>query len=417
MPPVLRPKRSDDSLPAIPGGPYDYTDARIAERLITEEAVRQYTGPVVLPSYSETDTTGTFTLAVLDPAHTVDTSLRIQFEQDGTVENPTTEPAAGIVNGTYTFTFTKDPKHVISVAYLVHLRDGTTFRSIPKAFDKDRAANVENVAQSVIGNTDNFTVTFDTDVAVGTNKGQYSLDSGTTWTGFNVGSDLTGTFAITITGSAQTVLVRGLNAAGSAGPSVKVDLPTAGVSLVAMVQFSSTEAIITWGGVNVTLSIDGGTFATPPSDDDPVQAGNQLTIALDANPHTYVFQSTVNGQTSTAPVHVPALGSIGSIGGAFSSLTNAVVDYTANTVRFGWSWSGDSSASFNVYVSEGGAPYARVGGIPTTSSGATSYVYTTTADIKSTISPTVDIGFYVEAVVGSTILGARSVPLVTTYGT
>jgi hypothetical protein len=114
-------------------------------------------------------------------------------------------------------------------------------------------------------------------------------------------------------------------------------------------------------------------------------------------------------------VDIPALASGGSASGTYSSLTNVLHNATTNTIDFGWAWSGPTAA-FNVYVSDplryGDSVYHP---FATTSPGAMSYTYTTTGDLTTShADPTADIGFYVEAVVGSTI-GVRSVPTATTY--
>lgn len=413
---VTRTPRTDDSFPSHPGEPYTYPQARIPERAITEEGVRQYTGPIIQIEVSQTNTTGTVSVIITDVANTVLASNPVQFSQNGTLYAPTTHPVSGI-DGTYTYTFTLDPKHNIVIMPIVHqIPPNQDIRLGGETFDIDANANVESITVSIAGNTATVNVQFDSDTAETSTAGQYSFNNGTSWSSFTVQPDETGQFTWPLNGSDQPFLVRGINRSGVAGPPVASNIPGQGMSLVTMVQISSTEVIITWFGVNVTLSIDGGAFAAAPPDDDPVEAGNQLTVTRDSSDHAYVFQSTVNGQSTTNTVHIPALGTSGSSGGTFDSLTNVIDDYTANTVQFGWSWSGDPSAAFNVYVSEGGVPYTRQGSIPTTASGATNYVYTSSHDLDTVITPTIDIGFYVEAVVGSTVLGARSVPCDATYG-
>lgn len=98
--------------------------------------------------------------------------------------------------------------------------------------------------------------------------------------------------------------------------------------------------------------------------------------------------------------------------GAFSGLSNVLNDATANTVLFSWTWDGDSSATFDVYVDDGTGTYVLA---TTTAAGATSYTFTSHLDLTTNRSdPTANIGFYVQALLGET-LGPQSTPVVTAY--
>lgn len=313
MAPKYRPGRADDALPSHPKEPYSFNNGLINEGSITEEGVRQFTGPLIKIQVSETDTTGTCVVILNDPANTVRETNPVEFEQSDTsgiaIHPPTTHPPTGI-SGSYSYTFNKDPKHPILISPLIHLKDGTTIRPGSETFDFDRAANVVNV---MIADKNATTVTvkvqYDTDVAIGANHGRYKIGAGSFVT-FTVLSDQTGSFDVTIvTGVPQAVTIQGQNAAGDWGPPVAILINSAdaigGPSLdVRAVHGSPTTAqsTITWTGSGVLVSFNGGTPTTPGASPWVV-----TRPGAGANSDAYSFKGTRNGQTVSDTIFVPAI--------------------------------------------------------------------------------------------------------------
>lgn len=195
--------------------------------------------PVALPAFpigafyncdtSESGGNGTVTVVVNDPLSALDTTTRVTFTSlilgvKTTGIAATTAPSAGITTGTYTYTFTLDEKHPITIGVVGTNRDATTTKVGEFTFDFDKNANVVNLA--IVD--DDVTAVFDTDTITGAalvlpTKGpaQYSVNGGA-WVNVAVdGTTRVAAFTVTQTSVTQALRVRGINSAGDAGPAVE----------------------------------------------------------------------------------------------------------------------------------------------------------------------------------------------------
>lgn len=333
--------RNDDAFPSHPGRFVAYDSSRTPERNITEEGVAQYLGPTWKITVTETYDTATVTLVLRDLLSDVDRTLKVAFEQDGVLLPATTSPSGILTEGTYTYVFTKDPKHPILIAPVVYLKNGTELRPAPLTIDFDSLANVLNLAAAMSGNTATITAKFDTDAAPGTGTAEWSLDE-ITWVLFDIAADFTGTFGVTLISTAQDIFVRAKNSAAVWGPSMKISVPKLSASLDVKMSITSTTATITWSGVAVVVSINGAGYSAP--------ATSPISVARTTSDITYSFRSTVDGQTTSSTLVIPALAvTTTTTFGTFSGLTSVIQDATTNTLRFGWSYTG-SPLAFQVMI-------------------------------------------------------------------
>jgi hypothetical protein len=95
------------------------------------------------------------------------------------------------------------------------------------------------------------------------------------------------------------------------------------------------------------VSIDGGTWATAGAS--PITG-----ITRDSSPHTYDFRAFADGRYAPGSVAIPAITAAVS---PFGGLALGNPNYTFDTVRLDWSWTGDSGAGFDVYFSEHGSAF------------------------------------------------------------
>ncbi|HVX39619.1 MAG TPA: hypothetical protein VHB25_08600 [Gemmatimonadaceae bacterium] len=114
---------------------------------------------------------------------------------------------------------------------------------------------------------------------------------------------------------------------GGGTESIVVDV-TPQLNLGPSLQVNATPATssysITWTGTGtITLSIDGGSFATPPS--------SPITVTRNSTDHVYTFQAVADGQTVRQQVLVPALGSSGTSGVIISSVAILVTSEASDT--------------------------------------------------------------------------------------
>lgn len=246
-----------------------------------------------------------------------------------------TVPGSG-TSGHYTLTTDLDDKpHTIEVSAYAHLVDGSSEFLGSWTFDPDKLSNVKATV-SYAGATAKITAKFDSDTATGAAGAHYRVDGGA-WVDFTVNaSTLIGEFSITALSSAKQVVdVEGKNVIdGLYGERVTVEVDRYGVgpSISAEYQrLTSSTGQIVWSGVGtITVSIDGGSFATP--------AASPIAITLDANTHSYRFKTTdFTGQDVYATVFVPALPSGGTV--AFTSF-GGVPNGGPDTITVSWTTAG-----------------------------------------------------------------------------
>jgi hypothetical protein len=163
------------------------------------------------------------------------------------------------------------------------------------------------------------------------------------------------TYLVEYTGGGQTITI---------APPFVLSGALSSTALVVTVTPGPTSYSIVWSGSGVVVSIDGGGYGTP--------SASPITVTRTSSPHTYDFKQ-VSGNTN-APVHVdisaipPTVG-----GGLFSATSIMMVD--SNHVRVLWTYDGDPTTAFDVWISYDGAAFAL---FETTGAGATnSSAYTT----------------------------------------
>jgi hypothetical protein len=256
-----------------------------------------FTGYKVTPT--ESGSTGTLSVAI-DAALPLDNALRVSwaitvlgvrtlYAVNGSGTGiATTGPTTGATNATYSISFPLALDHNTKVEPLIHMADGSTLQPGGETFDSDRVADVVNVDVTPVGLV---TVTFDTDTASGaatTNgPGQYSLDAGTTWTNVGVAARVA-SFTITPTAAAQPILVRGVNLAGVAGPSVAAVIPASSASTAPGFSAASiTAAGAAYNGAGATsLSIDWTPTGAPSG------ATYRLTVYEQTTNNALLFATT-----------------------------------------------------------------------------------------------------------------------------
>lgn len=79
--------------------------------------------------------------------------------------------------------------------------------------------------------------------------------------------------------------------------------PPVGPNLVVTPSAGASSYAIAWSGNNVTLAINGGAYGTPPAS--PITVARPAAGSADT---VYAFQGTLNGQTVTDSVTIPAIG-------------------------------------------------------------------------------------------------------------
>lgn len=274
-------------------------------------------------------TTGRVTIVLDDSAGHVDPTQRVRFRvlQNGAVTDgaATTAPGSG-TSGTYTKEITLDAKHPILLEAYATLTDATTVSLGSWTFDRDKNANVVNVAAAPHGDTARVKATFDTDTAVGVDNAGYSLNGGTDWTTFDVASDRTGVVELALTSSQQTVHVRGKNGAGTWGPAVAVELPLYAPELELDVTHGTNQTTIAYTAVGpVELSIDGGPWSAAPA--------SPFVVSWAAAPQEYRFRVNVGGLWAPGYAAIPAIP-----GTQLVAIEQPVISIDSTNEEFDISW-------------------------------------------------------------------------------
>lgn len=274
-------------------------------------------------------TTGRVTIVLDDSAGHVDPTQRIRFRvlQNGAVTDgaATTAPGSG-TSGTYTKDIVLDAKHPILLEAYATLTDATTVSLGSWTFDRDKNANVVNVAVAPHGDTARVKATFDTDTAVGVDNAGYSLNGGTDWTTFDVASDRTGVVELALTSSQQTVHVRGKNGAGTWGPAVAVELPLYAPELELDVTHGTNQTTIAYTAVGpVELSIDGGPWSAAPA--------SPFVVSWAAAPQEYRFRVNVGGLWAPGYAAIPAIP-----GTQLVAIEQPVISIDSTNEEFDISW-------------------------------------------------------------------------------
>jgi hypothetical protein len=312
-----------------------------------------------------------------------------------------------------------DPLHQIDVIAKDHFLDGSTSQVADLSIDSNKIADGKATAANN-GVTSTVTVAWDSDALIGSNNARYSLDNKATWTStLTVGSDYLSTFPVTRTSVKQTVIIQAKNALdGNYGDDITVDVDaylSEGPSLTASyVPLTSTTGHIVWACTSgiVTVSIDGGTAATP--------SASPIAITLDGSTHSYLFEAVSGDQTISAPVAVPSLASSGG-GGTFTSLSTAVHSTGAGTSSIRVTFAFSIAASFDVYTNDPGFTGDASGSVYVVAPSGSGVTSPFDAAVTEKLSPNplgtaspVDIGFYVVAYSGVNQLG-QSTRNVNTY--
>lgn len=206
-------------------------------------------------------------------------------------------------------------------------------------------------------------------------------------------------------GTEFTVAVRGLSQITAAAPTsgtvspppTPFALPTLDLSPTV----SSTQFSIAFTSTGtVQYKIDTGAYGAATS---PVVVARNAPGGADK---TVTFSATLNGQTVYNTVTVPAQATPNNV---FTFVGQSVTYNPGATdvVQFGWTWAGDSSAVFDIYIEESvtSVPtnYVLNGASPL-STGTVFFNYTPLSDIDptGTAGRHANIGFYVVARFGGT---------------
>lgn len=185
-----------------------------------------------------------------------------------------------------------------------------------------------------------------------------------------------------------------------------------------------TVAAVATGGASVTPSSTTIACTSTTTDVDTTGTAS-FTITRGSTPGRVTFKASAASRIQITdaldveqdPTTIGG-GSGSLLQGTYGTCTNAINTYAnPGIVDFGFPHTGfDASVAYNIYVSDPGRYGDALYHITaTTGAGATTYTYTSGESLSTSITPTVDIGFFAEATVSGTN-GPRSTPVVTTYG-
>jgi hypothetical protein len=92
------------------------------------------------------------------------------------------------------------------------------------------------------------------------------------------------------------------------------------------------------------------------------------------------------------------------VGGSFSALTNVLFSAATDEVDFGWLWTGPV-ATFNLWVNDFSLGWVLHTAL---AAGASTYRFHSAQNLISPGAPTGTIAFYLEAVVGETVVSTST---------